>query len=79
MLLKKGANVNAKNDQGKTALFEAVNQEETSKNYADVVRMLLEHGADAKIRDTEGQTVLDIVSEKGHTEIEKLIRNYTKY
>lgn len=39
----------------------------------DMVRMLMEAGADVNMRDEDGSTALMCASEHGHTEIVKLI------
>jgi len=51
LLLSKGADPNAKNDSGATALLWAVEQPE-------VTRLLLEHGADRNVRSADGLTPL---------------------
>jgi hypothetical protein len=52
-LLRKGANVNARNEYGWTPLHWAA-----LYGHADVVRLLLEHGAEVNARDENGQTPL---------------------
>ena len=62
-LLKEGADVNAKNSEGYTAL------ELASRNgHTEIVSMLLEKGADVNAKTNEGITALIRASEKGHTE-----------
>jgi ankyrin repeat protein len=51
LLLENGANPNARNDRGGTALMYAVDNEEKT-------RLLLDHGADPNLRSGEGQTAL---------------------
>ena len=46
-LIKHGANVNAKNDNGRTALFTAIYQ-----NNTDIALCLIENGADCEIENT---------------------------
>jgi len=43
-----------------------------------VARLLLEHGADAGVRDNKGKTPLDIAREEGHVEVARLIEEYSK-
>jgi hypothetical protein len=42
----------------------------------DVVRLLLNRGADAKIHSPQGQTLHEIAKEKGHQEIAKMLSTY---
>jgi len=50
-----GADVNAKNKFGQTALFETLSMN-GKKNATEVARVLLEHGADPNARDSSGRT-----------------------
>lgn len=50
-LLQKGADVNAKDAQGRTALMLAV-----ERGHAAAVQVLLEHGADVNLKDVQNQT-----------------------
>ena len=72
-LLEKGANVNAKRDNGITALMGA-----SIEGHQEVVELLLakEADVDAKVYffgHTSGATACDLASEKGHKEIVKLL------
>ncbi len=72
-LLEKGANVNAKRDNGITALMGAA-----IEGHQEVVELLLakEADVDAKIYffgHSGGATACDLASEKGHKEIVKLL------
>jgi hypothetical protein len=40
----------------------------------EIVRVLLEHGANEAIRSPEGQTLIEIAREKGHPEVAALLR-----
>ena len=51
LLLDKGANPNARNNRGGTALMYAIDNEEKT-------RLLLDHGADPNLRSGEGRTAL---------------------
>ena len=55
---------------GQTALMFAVRQKRT-----ELVKMLLDTGADTNIQDDEGSTALMCAGEHGHTEICKLLLN----
>jgi ankyrin repeat protein len=63
-LLDNGADVNAKNNTGATALIEAA-----IKGYADTVKALLNSGADIKVRDIGNFTALVWAATLGHTDI----------
>jgi hypothetical protein len=67
-LLAKGADVNAKRDDGETALLAA-----TRRGDARVVQELLAKGADAKVRDNLGDTALNIASDKRNQNIVELL------
>ena len=62
-LLKEGADVNAKNSEGYTALILA-----SSNGHKEIVEMLLEKGADVNAKDSDGWTALMWASRNGHTE-----------
>lgn len=55
---------------GQTALMFAVRQGRT-----DMVKMLLDTGADTNVQDDEGSTALMCAAEHGHTEIIKMLLN----
>ena len=67
--LNDGADVNAKNDIGLTALMRASYCGYTNGNYAEVVKLLLDKGADVNIKTNEGKTALMIAKDKGQKEI----------
>ena len=54
-LIKQGADVNARDDRGKTPLMLA--------DKPEIVRILLQHGADVTVVDAEGKTVLDKIND----------------
>ncbi|KAL4235906.1 KN motif and ankyrin repeat domain [Mactra antiquata] len=62
-------NIKAAKD-GQTALMFAVRQGRT-----DMVKILLDTGADTNIQDDEGSTALMCAAEHGHTEIVKMLLN----
>jgi ankyrin repeat protein len=69
-LIKKGANINAKNRRRETALIYAVRNDSKES-----VKILLEKGANPNIKTDYGKTAMDMSSEP---EIEKLISNAIK-
>ena len=65
LLLKKGASPNSPDELGYTPLMHAVLTESSS---LELVRLLLEHGADAKAKAKDGLTALTFAQRKGWTE-----------
>lgn len=63
-LLRKGARVDSKNNDGDTALMTAA-----SKGHAAIVSILLDNGANVNLGGWSDQTALYLAAEKGHTEI----------
>jgi ankyrin repeat protein len=57
MLIERGADVNARNWMGQTALFRAGTGTNTG-----MIELLAAHGADPNIRDKEGRTALTVAS-----------------
>jgi ankyrin repeat protein len=43
----------------------------------DVVRLLLERGADATLKDDRGKTAADIAGEQGHQIVAQVLRDAT--
>ena len=68
LLLASGANVNAKNMDGYTALTAAC-----AGGHSDVVRLLLDQNADIKARTKAGDTALSLTCSRGDMEIAKLL------
>ena len=68
MLLKRGAEVQARGIRGYTPLFSAV-----EGGNPDVVRLLLDHGADVHIRDKNENNALHIAAVHGHLEIARML------
>ena len=67
--LLKGANPNAKNNGGRTALMWAAAQ----NNNPDVVSVLLKAGADVNAKDKDGKTVLDLAQDLSNVEAVKVL------
>lgn len=68
-LLDNGADVNAKNTFGNTALMLAAEKKRT-----EVVRLLLRRGADVHAANNRGRTALDMATRKGYAEIMALLK-----
>jgi ankyrin repeat protein len=73
LLLDHGANIDAQDNHGWTALITAMLAENT-----DAVKLLLENDANTMIRDNENQTALDIATHQNFIEIANLIRHHDK-
>jgi uncharacterized protein len=70
---KIGMNVNHVNDLGWTALLEAVILGDGSAPYQQIVRILLDAGADPAISDRDGTTALEHARSNGFTAIAELL------
>ena len=68
LLIEAGANVNAKENDGRTPLMCAAD-----KGHSEIVKLLIENGADVNAKNNYGHTSLMCAAGKGHTEIVKLL------
>ena len=66
--LKRGANINAKDDKGQTALMLA-----SSNGHAKVVGLLLQDGANPNAETSDGKTALIWAEHKGHKQVAKIL------
>ena len=68
LLLEHGADVNAKDKSGNTALMFAAGQEEQYIKIENdkVVRLLLEHGAEVDAKNESGETALMVAASNGY-------------
>lgn len=72
LLIKKGSNVNALDDNGETALHFAAN-----RGNLEMVQLLLKNGADPKIKTkTYNVTALDRAKNNKHKEIVEVLKKY---
>lgn len=70
MLIGKGALVNSRESRnGATPLMVAA-----FEGHEDVVRILLEAGADVNAKDAEGNTALSLATTRGHQDVIKLLK-----
>ena len=74
ILIAAGVPVNHVNNLGWTAMQEAILLNNGGPRQQEVVRLLLEAGADPNIRDPEGRTALQNAERLGFAEIANLIR-----
>jgi ankyrin repeat protein len=71
LLLDKVADVNVKNNYGKTALIAAA-----GGGHTDIVKFLLSKVADVNVKNEYGNTALMAAAEGGHTNIIELLKKY---
>ena len=72
--IKKGADINYQNGDGRTALMRA-----SKRDYKDIVRVLLDNGADVNLEDNKGKTAIMGAAKKGNKTIcKKLIGDKNK-
>jgi len=68
LLISKGANLNMQNENEHTALFATV----FTNGHANIMKLLLDHGANPTIKDNKGMTALDYMkSEKSANDPER--------
>jgi hypothetical protein len=61
-------NLNKKNDAGQTLLHQAI-----ENNQTDVVKYLVDKGADLNLKDSKGNTALHIATQKDQTDVVKYL------
>ncbi len=74
-LLTQNTDINKKNVLGNTALFYAVY---FSKNQTDIIKKLLEHGADMNIPNKSGVTPLSLANSMANEKVKEFLNNYKK-
>ncbi|OME90667.1 ankyrin repeat domain-containing protein [Paenibacillus lautus] len=73
LLTRTDIDVNHINNLNWTALLEAVILGDGSEHYQRIVKLLLDHGADAGLPDGNGVTPLQHARERGYQEIERIL------
>lgn len=73
LLERSGINVNHINNLGWTALMEAIVLSDGGSRHQQIVRLLIEHGADVNIPDKDGVSPLEHSRKRGYKEIERLL------
>jgi len=75
LLLKSGANLEEKNEQGQTALMIAI-QENKESSHLEVIKTLLKAGADLLYTDNTGRTALDWAQQNDDDDVIRLLIQY---
>lgn len=73
LLTDSQVDINHQNDYGYTALIEAVALTDGSKVYQDIVKELVDAGADQNLRDRYGKTALDYAKEQDYKKMIELL------
>lgn len=68
--------IDFQNNYGYTALIEAVGLREGNELYQEIVRVLMDNGANQHIQDNSGRTAMDYAVQLGYTEISQLLSMY---
>lgn len=77
LLLKDGrSDIDHQNNYGYTALIEAVALRDGSEIYQQIVKVLLEGGADKTLKDNTGRTAEDYARSLGYTEMLNTLHSY---
>ena len=71
LLIAKGADVNIKDNNGRTPLHVAC-----LLGHKDAVELLIAKSADISVKDNKEQTALSLAKEQGHEEIVELLRKH---
>jgi ankyrin repeat protein len=74
LLVEAGADVNARDNKGKTVLMYAI--EGYAGDEAENIKYLIEKGADVFARNAEGKSILKLALEEENEEIIKLLKSY---
>ena len=68
-MIENKVNLNLKSKWGRTALMRA-----SSKGYANIVKVLVNAGADLNIKDNRGRTALTYANQRGHKSIVQILK-----
>jgi len=74
LLTTSDVNVNHVNNLGWTALMEAIVLSNGGEKHQQIVRLLVEHGADLNIPDKDGVSPLQHARNRGYKEIERILQ-----
>jgi ankyrin repeat protein len=75
-LLSHGADVNARDAHGRTALMYLVNYSPDDPNIQNILGVLIAKGADVNAEDVDGKTAMDLAKEHKHERfVEQLGKN----
>lgn len=78
LLLKDGrSDINHQNNFGYTALIEAVALRDGSEIYQQIVKVLLDAGANKHLKDNTGRTASDYAEQLGYTKMTEILNSYT--
>ena len=75
LLIERGADVNAKDEPGRTVLLMVAAEYEGSKLY-ELIRLLKEHGADTKVRDHNGFNAANFLERRHYLGYCDMLRLY---
>jgi len=75
-LIKAGAPLDRINILGWTAILEAVVLGDGGRAHQEIVKVLLQAGADKTIADNDGKTPLEIAEARGHDEMVEVLKSY---
>jgi len=74
LLLSHGADVNAVDQQGKTALIHLLEDDQHEAGYEEIVRLLLAYNAKTGIVDFDGNTALSVSVLRGLNDVVTLLK-----
>jgi len=77
-LLERGANINARNERGRTPLHRVLAEldDDSGASYFDTIQLLLDNGADVDALDDAQSTPLHVASKYGCTKATRLLLQY---